>query len=330
MRLIPKNITFLGITIFAVLLSACSPKEKKEASAASSASPQDKLSNIAIGYQKSSLNQVVAKDQKIFEKEFPNVKIEWKEFPAGPQLLEALAVGSVDFGAVGNTPAIFAQSAGKDVLYVSYQDVKPSWQSLVVPADSKINTIADLKGKRIAIQKGSSSHDFVSRILKKGHLTWQDIQPVWLAPADARAALNKKAVDAWANWEPFVTPVELDGTARSVLDATGLGETYNFLIANPKFVHAHSQETQKVIATFNIAAQWIVDHPHEANLLYQKATGLEEAQAQRVLDKRYQPSIDKPMTDKVIAVQQEVADRFYAEKLIPKPIDVRQVVWVNQ
>lgn len=96
------------------------------------------------------------------------------------QMLEALAVGAVDFGAVGNTPPIFAQAADKDLSYVGYEVVPANSQALLIPANSTIKSIQDLKGKRIAVQKGSSAHELLAKVLQKAGLSWQDIQPVWL------------------------------------------------------------------------------------------------------------------------------------------------------
>ena len=135
----------------------------------------------------------------------------WVEFPAGPQLLEALAVGSVDFGATGDSPPVFAQAAGKDLFYVGAEPPKPDSSAILVKPDSPLKTLADLKGKRVALQKGSSSHFLLVQALKKAGLQWSDIQPVYLPPADARAAFERGAVDAWAIWDPYYAAAEMTG-----------------------------------------------------------------------------------------------------------------------
>lgn len=325
-----RTTSLIALSSVTVLLAACQKSETAPAQAASSAASQsNELKTLSIGFQKSSLNSIVLKQQHLLEKEFPKTKIEWKEFPAGPQMLEALAVGAVDLGTVGNTPSIFAQAADKGIVYVGYENVHPKWQAVLVPNDSPIKNIADLKGKRIAVQKGSSAHDLLGRVLKKANLTWNDIQPIWLAPADARAALDKKSVDAWAIWEPFYSAAEVQGHARPIIDGTAFETTYNFVIGNPDFVKAHSQETKQFLNTLNHAAQWIVDHPQDSLKLYQEATGLNADIAQRVLDKRYKPSLTQPITPEVVKAQQEIADRFYQEKLIPKQIEINPIIWTQ-
>lgn len=325
-----RTTSLIALSSVTVLLAACQKSETAPTQAAAPAASQNnELKTLSIGFQKSSLNSIVLKQQHLLEKEFPKTKIEWKEFPAGPQMLEALAVGAVDLGTVGNTPSIFAQAADKGIVYVGYENVHPKWQAVLVPNDSPIKSIADLKGKRIAVQKGSSAHDLLGRVLKKANLTWNDIQPIWLAPADARAALDKKSVDAWAIWEPFYSAAEVQGHARPIIDGTAFETTYNFLIGNPDFVKAHSQETKQFLNTLNHAAQWIVDHPQESLKLYQDATGLNADIAQRVLDKRYKPSLTQPITPEVVKAQQEIADRFYQEKLIPKQIEINPIIWTQ-
>src|SRR4051812_20467438 len=151
-------------------------------------------SELRIGYQKSSVNLMVTRERKLLDATLPGVAVKWVEFPAGPQILEALAVGSLDFGFTGDTPPVFAQAAGKDVWYVGLEPPKPASSAILVPADSPVRTLADLKGRRIGFQKGSSSHYLVLRALEKAGLQWSDITPLYLAPSDARAAFEKGAL----------------------------------------------------------------------------------------------------------------------------------------
>lgn len=149
------------------------------------------VKKLRIGFQKSSINFAIAKQQKLYEKEFPNAKITWNEFPAGPQILEALAVGSLDIGVTGDTPPVYAQAANKPLYYIAYEAAKPLTSAILVPKHSDLTQLAQLKGKRIALQKGSSAHYLLLQAVRKAGLQWSDIQPIWLSPADARAAFQK-------------------------------------------------------------------------------------------------------------------------------------------
>jgi ABC-type amino acid transport substrate-binding protein/multimeric flavodoxin WrbA len=185
--------------------------------------PSEALKELRIGYQKAAVNLVILKQQAALEKRFPNAKVQWIEFPAGPQLLEALSAGSLEFGLTGDSPPVFAQAAGKDLLYVGAEPAKPESSAIVVLNESPIRTLSDLKGKKIALQKGSSAHYLLVRAVEKAGLQWSDIQPIYLAPADARAAFERKAVDAWAIWDPFYAAVELALNPRLLLLDEPLG-----------------------------------------------------------------------------------------------------------
>ncbi|MCX0333790.1 aliphatic sulfonate ABC transporter substrate-binding protein [Acinetobacter radioresistens] len=318
---------FLISSFIALGLSGCQ-KTSSDTAPGQQSVQENKLKTLAIGYQKSSLNLLVARQQQLFEQQFPGVQIAWKEFPAGPQMLEALAVGAIDFGAVGNTPPVFAQAAGKDLKYIGYEVVPQNAQALLIPADSSIRTLADLKGKRIAVQKGSSAHELLAKVLQKAGLSWQDIQPIWLPPADARAAFDKQSIDAWSIWEPYLSAAELDAKAKVLIDGQAFARTYSFYIANPQFIEQHPGATEKILQSLNTADQWVLQHQQQALKIYQQSTGLKQNIAQRVIDKRLKPSPIYSLKPEVVQAQQEIANLFQQVKLIPKSIQVSQVVWV--
>jgi sulfonate transport system substrate-binding protein len=325
-----SNLTTVRYLVLASLslgLTACQKQEQAQQTTAVGSTPAQEVKSIAIGFQKSALNLLVARDEKLLEKQFPNANIEWKEFPAGPQMLEALAVGAVDYGFVGNTPPIFAQSAGKDLNYVGYEVYSDHSLALVVPQHSKIQNITDLKGKRVALQKGSSAHEFLSKILLKAGLSWTDIQPIWLPPADARAAFDKQSIDAWAIWDPFLSAAELQGQARSITRTGDFDKTYTYYVANPKFVNTYPQATEGVLKALNQADQWIVKNQTQALQIYQKNTGLPVEVAQNAFDRRIKPSPVQPLTAETIQSQQTIADQFHQLGLIPNKINVQPVVW---
>ncbi|AZN67689.1 aliphatic sulfonate ABC transporter substrate-binding protein [Acinetobacter haemolyticus] len=329
MTLLAK-VSILGLLISAFSISGCQKAESQNTEKVASSNQHTAIKTLTIGFQKSSLALLVAKQQKLFEQEFPKTKIEWREFPAGPQMLEALAVGAVDFGYVGNTPPIFAQAAVKPLRYIAYEVVPATGQAVLVHAEDQIDTLQDLKGKRIAVQKGSSAHELLAKTLQKAGLSWHDIQPIWLPPADARAAFDKQAVDAWAIWEPYLGTAELQGHTKTLIDGSAFPTTYSFYIGNPSFIQKHPESALKLIKTINLADQWIVQHQDQALQIYVNNTGLSTPVAQRVLDKRPKPSPVQPLTTEVIQHQQQIADLFKQEQLIPVHIDIQHSVWTTQ
>lgn len=183
------------------------------------ADPQE----LRIGYQKGSIALVLAKEHGLLEKRFADTKVQWIEFPAGPQMLEALNIGSLDVGSTGDIPPLFAQAAGADLVYIGAEPAKPSAEVILVRSDSALTQVTDLKGRKVALQKGSSSHNLVLRALNKAGLSFRDIQPVYLSPADARAAFEHGSVDAWAVWDPYVSLALSEGHSRKLADVRGWG-----------------------------------------------------------------------------------------------------------
>jgi sulfonate transport system substrate-binding protein len=277
---------------------------------------------LRIGFQKSASLFVLQKAQGTLEKRLApqGVSVKWVEFPAGPQLLEGLNVGAVDVGFVGEAPPIFAQAAGARFVYVGNDPAAPQAEALVVPRDSALKSVADLKGKRVALNKGSNVHYLLVKLLEKAKLKYTDITPVFLAPADARAAFEKGAVDAWAIWDPFLAAVEKQTGARQLADGTGVVDDFNYYLAQTDYARANPHVIRQLFANTQEAAQFVeADLPHAAALIA-PLQGLDPAVVEASL-RRYRFGV-VPLTPAVVAQQQKEADKFYELKLIPKPIRI--------
>jgi len=279
---------------------------------------------LRIGFQKGSLNLALLKSYGLLEQRLPGTRIQWTEFPAGPQLLEALALGSVDLGATGDAPPVFAQAAGKDVVYVGAEPPKPDSSAVLVKPDSPLKTLADLKGRRIALQKGSSAHFLTVQAVKKAGLQWADIQPVYLPPADARAAFERGAVEAWAVWDPYYAAAEIGGELRALATSRGLTSNNTFYLAS----RALSQQP----ALLKILFQALTDTDarvqadrRDAVQRYADFAGLPAPIVQRMLDRRG-PAPVGPLTAELAREQQQVADAFAELALIPRPIRVADAI----
>lgn len=279
-----------------------------------------------IGYQKGSVSMVLAKSHQLLEKQFPTTQIKWVEFPAGPQMLEALNVNSIDLGSTGDIPPIFAQAAGADLLYVGAEPPKPKAEVILVPKDSPFNTVADLKGHKIAFQKGSSSHNLLLRALEKAGLSFKDIQPAYLTPADARAAFQQGDVDAWAIWDPYYSAALLQGGARVLTDGSQLNQTGSFYLATRPFTEANGPFISQVLATFSQAdALTLSDRAQSIDLLSQ-AMGLPKPVVASYLDHR-PPTRIGPVSEKTAKAQQQTADLFYANHLMPVKVEIASRIW---
>ena len=157
--------------------------------------------------------------------------------PSGPPLLEALSVGSVDFGTTGDTPPIFAQAAGADLVYAA--TIPQASSAVLVPEGSPIASVAALRGKKIAFTKGSSSHNFIVQVLKKAGIAYTEVTPVYLSPADAAAAFARGSVDAWTIWDPFFALAEKNQKAKPIVRIEGIVDSHSFYLANGAFAKSH-------------------------------------------------------------------------------------------
>jgi sulfonate transport system substrate-binding protein len=282
---------------------------------------------LRIGYQKSASLFVLQKAQGTLDKRLAalNVGIRWVEFPAGPQLLEGLNVGSVDVGYVGEAPPIFAQAAGANFIYIGHEPPSPEAEAIVVPKDSPLKTVADLKGKKIALNKGSNVHYLLVRALEAAGLKYVDVQPVFLAPADARAAFEKGAVDAWAIWDPFLAAVQKQSGARVIVDGRGgVANNYPFYLAERGFSAKHPEVIKALFDDSAEQGRWLKANIKQAAAIIAPLQGLDVAVVELALQ-RYQFGVT-PVSAGVAAEQQKLADAFFELKLIPKPVLIRDAL----
>ena len=281
---------------------------------------------LRIGFQKSASLLTLQKSTGSLEKKLSplGVAVKWVEFPAGPQLLEGLNVGAVDVGFVGEAPPIFAQAAGARFIYIGFDPAAPEAEAIVVPKDSAIKSAADLKGKKVALNKGSNVHYLLVKALEKQGLKYADIQPVFLAPADARAAFERGAVDAWAIWDPFLAAVEKQSNARVVVDGRGIVNNYAYYLAERGFAQQNPKVIQALFDDSQAQATYLKANTRAAAAVIAPLQGLEPEVVEKSLT-RYQYGV-KPLTPAVAAEQQKIADTFHALGLIPKPIRIAEAL----
>jgi len=286
------------------------------------AQAQDKPRELRIGFQKYGTLTIVKAlgtlDKRLGEQ---GIRITWTEFPAGPQLLEGLNVGAIDFGTVGEAPPIFAQAAGAAIVYVANEPPAPTSEALLVPRDSPIKTVAELKGKRVALNKGSNVHYLLVKLLEQAGVAYRDVDVAYLTPSDARAAFERGSVDAWVIWDPFQAAAEKQLGARVLADGTGVVKNYQFFLAARPFQDKHADVIDIVIDEIRKGDAWAREHQAETVALLEPVLGLPRPVVELAAS-RLAYGIT-PITREVLAEQQQVADAFHALKLIPKPVQVQ-------
>ena len=275
---------------------------------------------LRIGNQKGILS--VLKGRGTLEKQLAplNVSVKWTEFTAGPVQLEALNVGSIDFGDVGEAPPIFAQAAGAPLAYVAATVPRPRAEAVIVPKGSAIKTVADLKGKKIALNKGSNVHYLIVKLAEKHGLPYTDLNLVYLPPADARAAFEKGSVDAWVIWDPFLAAAEKSLEARVLADATGVVGNRGYYFSSLDYVAKNADVLAIAVEEINKIDVWGAANKGDYEAELATLWGLPKPVADLSVGR-----VDygtTPITKAILAEQQQIADTFFALKLIPKKINL--------
>jgi sulfonate transport system substrate-binding protein len=248
------------------------------------------------------------------------VDVRWVEFPAGPQMLEAMNVGAIDLAGVGEAPPIFAQAAATDFVYIANQPAAPRAEAIVVPDGSKLQAVVELKGRRLALTKGSNVHYLVLKAFERAGVAYRDVDVVFLPPADARAAFERGAVDAWAIWDPYFAAAQRQVGARVLVDATGLASNHQFFLATRRYADAHPAVIAATVDELASLDAWARGHPAEVGRLLAPQLGLDAAIVELAAS-RFAYGV-RPISAAVAAEQQKIADAFRELNLIPAPIRV--------
>jgi sulfonate transport system substrate-binding protein len=246
---------------------------------------------------------------------------DWSDFTSGPPILQAMSAGSIDVGGVGNAPPVFSAAAGGGIEIIGALQANPLGSALLVPKGSPITSVAQLRGKKIAVAQGSSGDYHLLTVLNKAGIPVKDVTLVYLQPAEGLAALTSGHVDAWDVWSPFIEEAEqLDG-AHALVTGVGYGSPYSFTVAS-KAALADPAKAAAIKDYLSLLAQahaWATSHLSAWAAVWAKATGLPIA----VMNKASadDSSLATPITPAVIASEQQVSNAFTAAGLIPTQVD---------
>jgi len=282
---------------------------------------------LRVGHQKGWLS--VLKGRGTLEKRLAplGVGVTWTEFNAGPVQLEALNVGSIDFGDVGEAPPIFAQAAGAPLVYAGATLPRPRLEAVIVPKGAAIRSVAELRGKRVALNKGSNVHYFLVKLIEQHGLAYGDVQPVFLAPADARAAFEKGAIDAWVIWDPFLAAAQKTLDARLLADASGVVQNRAYYFTSREFSTRNADVLKIAIEEVNAIDTWAAKNQSAAAAELSKVLGLDKGITELYLSRAAFGTA--PITREILAEQQLIADTFFDLKLIPKKLNLLHAAPVN-
>lgn len=293
-----------------------------------SAHAEEKI--IRIGYQKSSLIAVLLKAQGAIEKKLgpSGLKVQWYEFTSGLPLLEALNLGNVDISAdVAESVPPFAIAAGAKVALYAQELPSPNAQGILLPSNSQVKSIHDLKGKKIAVAKASGAHYFLLKVLKANNISTGDVNIVYLQPPEARSAFQGKSIDAWATWDPFFSSVQITDNAKILVSGSKAGVDYRRIyLVSTQTLEKNPEVLISIYELLRDTGAWIKKNPKEAAKLHAEALGIESDIAE--LANSHRSYKVAKIDSKAIVGFQAVADLFFDEKLLPKKINISESpVW---
>lgn len=274
--------------------------------------------NLVVGDQKGG-SQSLLRAAGLLE-DLP-YRVEWRTFTSGPPLIEAARAGAIDVGGTGNTPAIFATAARARVQIVSANQGNVTSDAILVRRDSPIRTTDDLRGKRIAVGKGTSAHGQLLSTLAAAGLTLDDVDLSFLAPSDAYGAFRQGDVDAWAVWDPYTSQAELDDGARIVADGTGTANGYGFQVASNAALAdpARSAAVADFLARVAAAQVYADSHREQRARVWSEETDLPLPVTRRSVERG--PDLPIPLDDAVVASQQALSDDFTEAGVVPGRAD---------
>jgi len=289
-----------------------------------------KPQTLRIGLQKSSTLTTILRTRGTLEQLLAplNVKVSWHEFTSGLPLLEALNLGNIDVSAdVADTVPVFAQAAGAQLTFIAQESPSPSAQAIVVRADSPIRTVADLKGRKIGFAKAAGVHYLLIAALEKAGLSFKDIEPAYLAPADGRAAFERGAIDAWVVWDPFLAAVQKQSQVRVLADGSGLASYQRYYLAGTPYAQARPDVLRVFFDELRKAGQWVKQSPQDAAALLAPVWGLDAAVIELANSRRSYEV--RAVVAPALSEQQRIADAFFAEKLLPRRVNALDVPLFN-
>lgn len=294
--------------------------------AAADSKPKEKVT-VNIGVQGKTGILVYARENGFFEKAFAAVgaEVKWSEFASGPPHFEALASGRLDFGSVGGTPLISGQSGGVDFKAIAVTGDGKQGNMIVIPKNSPIKELKDLKGKKVAVAKGSSAYNFLYMAIAKAGLKGDDIKVIQLQPDEARPALDSGAIDAWSIWDPYATIAVFQTGAKILVSGEDLNiNAPSFLIARTKFTQEHPDLTVLFLKTYEEVRKYYLDHQDEVADGFVKSQKLDKEIIVTVLKNSFPLLL--PITPEFAKAHQEQADFLYSVGAINKKLDTSQVL----
>ncbi|HEX2734679.1 MAG TPA: aliphatic sulfonate ABC transporter substrate-binding protein [Polyangiaceae bacterium] len=252
------------------------------------------------------------------------VQISWHEFPGGIQMVDALARGALDVGALGDCPAVFAQAQSIPITYVAAEPAAPRGAALIVPASSQVFAVSELKGRRIAVNRAAQAHYLLIKALEEQGVHPSEVEIVFATPERALQAFRTGEVDAWSIWDPWLSNARVDLGARTLRDSNGLMANSVYYVARRQLAQVDSDLIAVLLRQLEQTACWARQDPARAADLVAAELGFSVRAVQASLERDLGLG---PLTSAQLAAQQEVADGLWRMQLIPRAVSVAEARW---
>jgi sulfonate transport system substrate-binding protein len=319
------------LVIAALAAAGCSSSSSSSGSGTSSSSSSSgssaSLSSVTlnVGDQKGTGAEAVLQAAGLL-KTLP-FKVSWSDFTSGPTMVQAMSSGSVDIGGVGDAPPVFAAAGGENIEIVGARTTPDGDQdAIVVPKNSPIKTIAQLKGKKIAISSGSSDDYELLSVLSKNSMSAKDVTMTNLQPAPALAAFNSGAIDAWDIWPPYVQQLTAQYGARVLVVGKPYGSSYSFEVASKSALQnpAKKAAIQDYLTTLDKAYAWSDTHQDAWGAVWGQASGLPTSITD--IAAKVDANVPATITPAVVSSEQDLVNQFYSAGLIPSKVDMSNYI----
>jgi len=323
--------TLYGLTSFTALVGCganAGSRDNQITSNKNTIASNSKTKRIRLGF---TTFGDLTREKGVIEKRLAplGVGVSWTKFISGPPLLEALSVGSLDGGEVGETPPIFAQAAGNDLVYlVNIPAGTGESYGIIVLKDSPIKTVADLQGKKVAYARGTALTYFLAKALEEVGLKFSDVQGVNLTVADGRAAFLNKSVDAYVAIDPTLINFQQQGAIRVLRDARGIKTPGSFYLASRDFASNNVELFKAILEEYYKVGEWANENRQAAAEILAPKLRVDVPTMEIMLSRRKYDM--QPINQEVLRDQQQVADLLYQLKIVPKQVDVREATLTSQ
>src|SRR5215813_9260328 len=285
----------------------------------------DNPKEIRIDWATYNFVSMLVKDKGLMGKGFAKdgISIRWVQTLGSNKALEFLNAASIDFGSSAGAAALVAKINGNPIKSI-YVYSQPEWTALVTRKDTTINKIADLKGKRVAVTRGTDPHIFLVRALLSVGLTERDITPVLLQHPDGKIALIRGDVDAWAGLDPMMAQAEIEDGAR-LFYRNKDANTWGILSTREQFLKDHPDLVQRVLGVYEEARKYSLAHYDDLKKSFIAVTKLPEAVVDKQLKERTDIThsrIGAPQRESIL----EAGIALQKAGVIPSDVDVKKAV----